>query len=312
MEPWVAGDWELVPGGLSVLGNGLCTTPLPSDAESEDATDTSVPFVEKLCTSFGRRNIITQSEAEELLALVDGDDWDHFLRDNLIHVQRHKDRQLFDGCIFVKISGCFPGTTVDHVAHCHMNFLDRAQWDKQMDGFKVLNHSKGNDILHCVLHSAPLSDRDFLLFHTVLRHQKRSGLMFYSRSADDMFYPRTSAVRATQYMAAHQFIQDGNDVFFTTTTAVEPHIAFLPRWVMTWLLPSEFKRWRLSVLRRCKELLGQKVPCSTLFEALPEVPLSPTKATVETDTTGEPSTRYILNDIVIEDVEDSKTCCCTG
>lgn len=28
MEPWVAGDWELVPGGLSVLGNGLCTTPL--------------------------------------------------------------------------------------------------------------------------------------------------------------------------------------------------------------------------------------------------------------------------------------------
>lgn len=28
---------------------------------------------------------------------------------------------------------------VDHVAHCHMNFQDRAQWDKQMDGFKVLS-----------------------------------------------------------------------------------------------------------------------------------------------------------------------------
>ena len=28
MEPWVAGDWELVSDGLSVLGNGLCTTPL--------------------------------------------------------------------------------------------------------------------------------------------------------------------------------------------------------------------------------------------------------------------------------------------
>ena len=25
-------------------------------------------------------------------------------------------------------------------------------------------------------------------------------------------------------------VQDGNDVYFTTTTAVEPHIAFLPRW----------------------------------------------------------------------------------
>lgn len=37
------------------------------DVNGQDATDTSVPFVEKLCTSFGRRNIITQSEAEELL-----------------------------------------------------------------------------------------------------------------------------------------------------------------------------------------------------------------------------------------------------
>ena len=36
-------------------------------------------------------------------ALVDGDDWDHFLKDNLIHVQRYKDRQLFDGCIFVTL-----------------------------------------------------------------------------------------------------------------------------------------------------------------------------------------------------------------
>lgn len=37
------------------------------DVNGQDATDTSVPFVEKLCTSFGRLNIITQSEAEELL-----------------------------------------------------------------------------------------------------------------------------------------------------------------------------------------------------------------------------------------------------
>lgn len=34
---------------------------------------------------------------------MDGDDWDHFLKDNLIHVQRYKDRQLFDGCIFVTL-----------------------------------------------------------------------------------------------------------------------------------------------------------------------------------------------------------------
>ena len=34
---------------------------------------------------------------------MDGDDWDHFLRDKLIHVQLHKDRQLFGGCIFVTL-----------------------------------------------------------------------------------------------------------------------------------------------------------------------------------------------------------------
>ena len=32
--------------------------------------------------------------------------------------------------------------------------------------------------------------------------------MFYSRSADDAFYPKQpGAVRATQFMAAHQLIQ---------------------------------------------------------------------------------------------------------
>ena len=30
-------------------------------------------------------------------------------------------------------------TTRDgQVAHCHMNFMDRAGWDKQMDGFRIL------------------------------------------------------------------------------------------------------------------------------------------------------------------------------
>lgn len=50
------------------------------DVNGQDATDTSVPFVEKLCTSFGRRNIITQSEAEELLVTWTAPDvWYTFL-----------------------------------------------------------------------------------------------------------------------------------------------------------------------------------------------------------------------------------------
>ena len=34
------------------------------------------------------------------------------------------------------------------------------------------------------------------------------------------------------------------------------------------LLPSEFKRWRASVLRRCKQL-PQRVPCSRIWDDAP-------------------------------------------
>ena len=63
--------------------------------------------------------------------------WQTFHHDEKLHARRHKDRTLVGGAIFVKVSGYFPGVTVDHVAHCYMNFNDRAGWDRQMDGFKV-------------------------------------------------------------------------------------------------------------------------------------------------------------------------------
>lgn len=186
-----------------------------------------------------------------------------------------------------------------------------------MDGFKVLNHSKGNDLLYSVIHSPPLSDRDFMVFHTVLRHRSRSGLMFYSPSADDAFYPKQpGAVRATQFMAAHQLIQEAGGVRFMTSTAIDPHTAFLPRWVLTLLLPSEFKRWRSSVLRRCGELRGQSVPCTMLWPEeeiqqadTPEA-VAENKASLGTLSTGVPSDKNVLNDIVIEDNEHVTTCCC--
>lgn len=314
---WVAGDWELLPDGLRVIGNDIDAPPL-DNPESEEELDHDTPFVEKLNSARARQRIITQREAEELLAVVHCDAyWDAFHRDEFIEVQRHKDRSLFGGAVFVKISGCFPGTTVDHVAHCYMNFKDRAKWDKQMDGFKVLNHSKGNDLLYSVIHSPPLSDRDFMVFHTVLRHRSRSGLMFYSRSVDDAFYPKQpGAVRATQFMAAHQLIQEAGGVRFMTSTAIDPHIAFLPRWVLTLLLPSEFKRWRSSVLRRCGELRGQSVPCTVLWPEeeiqqadTPEA-VAENKASLGTLSTGVPSDKNVLNDIVIEDNEHVTTCCC--
>lgn len=309
---WVAGDWELLSDGLRVIGNDIDAPPL-DNPESEEEPQQDSPFVERLNSARARQRIITQREAEELLAVVHCDaSWDAFHRDEFLEVQRHKDRGLFGGAVFVKISGCFPGTTVDHVAHCYMNFKDRAKWDKQMDGFQVLNHSKGNDLLYSVIHSPPLSDRDFVVFHTVLRHRSRSGLMFYSRSADDSFYPKQpGAVRATQFMAAHQLIQEAGGVRFMTATAIDPHIAFLPRWVLSWLLPSEFKRWRSSVLRRCGELRGQSVPCSVLWAEDVEGPevFAENKASLATLSTGVPSDENVLHDILIEDNEQV-TCCC--
>ncbi|CAK9057434.1 Integrase catalytic domain-containing protein [Durusdinium trenchii] len=54
---------------------------------------------------------------------------------------------------------------------------------------------------------------------------------------------------------------------------MDPYIPFLPRWIMSLLVPSEFRRWVHAVDRRCKELNrdGIKVPCSPLFLAEPEL-----------------------------------------
>ena len=74
-----------------------------------------------------------------LLTLTDATDvWDTIQADAQIHVARHRDRGLFGGSVFVRLTGRVRGATAAQVAHCHMNFEDRAGWDKQMDGFKVL------------------------------------------------------------------------------------------------------------------------------------------------------------------------------
>ena len=53
-----------------------------------------------------------------------------------------------------------------------------------------------------------------------------------------------------------------------------------PRWVLSMLLPSEFKRWRASVLRRCKQL-SERVPCSRLWDAETSVAVKEVDEAVE-------------------------------
>lgn len=272
-DSWQAGPWQLMPDGLRSIGNERREACVDDELiASIQATELEEDgdFLSRLSSCSDAKRVILQREVEQLLTLTSAGEevWDTIQADDQIHVSRHRDRSRF-GCVFVKLSGHVANATAPQVAHCHMHFADRAEWDQQMDGFRVLHHAKGNDLLYSVIHAPPLADRDFLMFHTVLRHESGRGLMFYSRSADDSFCPPTRAIRARQYVAAHQIMQDpdGRGVTFTTTTAVDPQIPFLPRWIMSLLVPSEFRRWVHAVERRCKELYRDKieVPCAPLF-----------------------------------------------
>jgi len=140
--------------------------------------------------------------------------------------------------------------------------------DKQMDGFQVLHNVAANDILYSVIHASPLADRDFLSFHALFRHEQGNGLAFYTRFADESFFtPPCRAVRAKQYVLMTEIMQDADVVTFTTTTAMDPQIPWLPKWIMNWLVPSEFRKWVSAVENRCGELAraGIKVPCATLL-----------------------------------------------
>ncbi|CAE7512635.1 unnamed protein product [Symbiodinium sp. CCMP2592] len=226
--------------------------------------------------------VIRPREVEQLVELSGAGEevWETLVKDEQIHIQRHRDRSLFNGSVFVKLVGRISNTTAAHenrlktteVAHCFGNFADRAGWDKQMDSFRLMYNVASNDILYSLLHAPPLTDRDFLIYHATMRHESGRGIMLYTRSASNSLCPPTRAVRATQYVASYCIMQDpdGKGVTFTTTSAVDPHIPFLPKWVLTLLMPSEFRRWRNAVDKRCRELHRDAVPIPVAALLQPE------------------------------------------
>ena len=60
---------------------------------------------------------------------MEADCWEEFHRDELLRCERHVDRELFHGAVFVKVTGHFPKAKIDQVAHCFMNFADRKGLD---------------------------------------------------------------------------------------------------------------------------------------------------------------------------------------
>ncbi|CAE6960275.1 unnamed protein product [Symbiodinium natans] len=256
----------------------------------------------------GRAELLRQPRLLELTGAGEEDltqlAWETLQKDEQVHIQRHRDRSLFCGSVFVKLTGHVPNTTVAHVAHCFSNFADRGLWDKQMDSFRVMYNVQSNDIVYGLLHVPPLTDRDFFLYHATLCHESGRGIMFYTRSASNSLCPPTRAVRATQYMASHCLMQDpdGKGVTFTSTQAVEPHIPFLPRWVMTLLLPAEFRRWRSAVDQRSHELHRDGVPIPVASVLQTEAQLRAPAKVEEASPSG-----YTTEDGYPSDASDAKT-----
>lgn len=273
------GTWVLQPRGLELCGNSRAPPAPEAKGVNEilESLETGTPvyetsYEERLSSKCDSKQVITGEEVARFLQLSkQGDDvWEMVVAEEKIQVRRHRNRQLFRGSLFVRLTARLANTTCAHVAHCMVNFQDRAQWDKQLDNFRILHTVAGNDVLHCILHAPPLRDRDFVLFFTVWRKVDGKGILLYSRFADDALSPPTRAVRAIQYVQATTILEDGTGgVSIETLTAIDPIIPFMPQWIVSWLVPSEFRRWVRSVERRCAELRRDSaaVPCAALCTA---------------------------------------------
>eukprot|EP00439_Symbiodinium_sp_Y106_P068594 s2809_g11.t1 len=158
-----------------VCGNQLCVR-LDHMSESEvnpaevvQKHLNKIPFKEEnqpLSDRLGSESdvgVIRPREVEQLVELSSAGEevWETLVKDEQIHIQRHRDRSLFNGSVFVKLVGRISNTTAAHdnrlktteVAHCFGNFADRAGWDKQMDSFRLMYNVASNDILYSLLHA---------------------------------------------------------------------------------------------------------------------------------------------------------------
>mmetsp|Transcript_64702 Transcript_64702/g.142780 ORF Transcript_64702/g.142780 Transcript_64702/m.142780 type:complete len:350 (+) Transcript_64702:54-1103(+) len=277
-ESWQVGPWRFEPGGLAACGNDVDISQGKVDltrfqaAVQTTTPDLSAKYLERLESGSDSMRVITKEELSQYveLASLGEDAWETVQRDSEIHIRRYRDRKYFGG-VFVKLTGRLPNANAAHAAHCFLNFADRAGWDSQMDNFRVVHRIADNELLYSRLHCPPLTDREFFTYHMLLSHEKRGGLLIYSRSVDAEMsaMPRSGNVRAHQYMMASEIMDDPEGgAFFTTISAVDPRIPFMPKWIMSLMMPSEFRKWVSSVARRCKKLkeLGKSVPCEVFFQ----------------------------------------------
>eukprot|EP00929_Paragymnodinium_shiwhaense_P019718 TRINITY_DN13346_c0_g1_i1.p1 TRINITY_DN13346_c0_g1~~TRINITY_DN13346_c0_g1_i1.p1 ORF type:complete len:445 (+),score=31.92 TRINITY_DN13346_c0_g1_i1:127-1461(+) len=276
------GPWLLEQAGLLACGN-TADTSICSERRSAfskmvltDSPRFKTDYATHMSDHIEKHRAITAEELSQFMTMgcEDESKWDILREDGHMSVKRYSDLNLFPGAVLARLGSRIPNTTAACVAHCFCNFADREVWDKQVGSFKILHTVGSNDILYYNLKASPLHDRDFLVFHTIWRHESGRGLLIYSRSADDMLVPaHKSAVRALQYVQATELMEDEDGgVDFTTTAAIDPAVP-IPKWLTSLLIPREFSKWVASVTKRCDEMrvAGFVPPCSKLF--VPEIKL---------------------------------------
>lgn len=303
---WRVGSWTLVPDGLSACGNELqAPDGQPSDAlerlraaPAQQRGAAPESLAERLNACRDSMQVIAADEVEQLLDLLgQGEDtWETVQLSAQTQVKRHRDRSLFGGTVFVRLSCApIPHATLPVIAHCFCNYPYRSGWDSQIFDFRLLHNMAGNDVFYYKLKAPPLYDRDFLCLQTIFRHDDGKKLMIYTRSVDASLGPSCNdAVRAWQYMLAVEIEEhEGGGASFTCTTAVDPKIPFMPKWVINMMVPMEFRKWVSAVDARCAELAAAdfEPPCSHVcaprFEPLavdgsvPAAPAAEPEAAVE-------------------------------
>eukprot|EP00929_Paragymnodinium_shiwhaense_P071500 TRINITY_DN3633_c0_g1_i1.p1 TRINITY_DN3633_c0_g1~~TRINITY_DN3633_c0_g1_i1.p1 ORF type:complete len:400 (+),score=37.67 TRINITY_DN3633_c0_g1_i1:108-1307(+) len=280
-----AGPWILEPAGLQACGNAMSANVCPVRSHSfaqkaqTDAPSFETDYATHMSSKCEKNRIVTAGEVQQFLSLgVQGQNdtmWEVIKEDSQISTKRYRELSLFPGAVLARVSATVPNTTAAHVAHCFLNFADREAWDTQVGSFKILHNVCGNEVLYFNLKAAPLHDRDFVVWHTVWRHESGRGLLIYNRSTNDVLAPPGKCtVRANAYVQATEIMEDGHGgVHFSTTAAIDPSVP-VPKWLTSMLIPREFRRWVSCVTKRCEELRSERFvpPCIGLFRSDAIVP----------------------------------------
>mmetsp|Transcript_71523 Transcript_71523/g.155383 ORF Transcript_71523/g.155383 Transcript_71523/m.155383 type:complete len:399 (-) Transcript_71523:12-1208(-) len=262
--------------GARTVGNTLEAIPSSRQGAFEKLRLEPYPegrYVDFLADESNASRIITDDEVAAIMALHrEGDSvWEPVKDYGNLKVDRYHDRSLFSGCLFGRLTAHLPHATKEHVAHCVMNFAERAKWDATVAGFDAWKGPAGNDVMRFRIHAPPFYDRDFVTLH-VLALCDGAGILTYQRFAMEELSPPSSKEVRGKFGCIATLIRDHPDggVFFRSATVMDPKIPFLPKWLINTFIPMEFNKWIGVLSQRCAEMqksgiTAASLPCAKAF-----------------------------------------------